>query len=98
MSEPTLTEFLLLRIAEDEAAWATSRHGYSDLSARVLAECEAKRSIVELAADVGSMSDEIDNAGRYGPRRDRPDVAHLILCALALPYADHEAYRAEWKP
>ena len=40
----TLTEFLLARIAEDEAA---ANVAHRESPARVLAECEAKRRIVE---------------------------------------------------
>ncbi len=66
--------------------------------ARVLARCEADRRIVELAAEATALGDELAHERRYGPRRDTPDVGHLILCALALPYADHPDYREEWKP
>jgi hypothetical protein len=75
---PVPLEFLLARYAEDEAA------------ARV-AECEAKRRIVELHQPVKPM---------FGPpvcmcegRDPGPTLA-----ALALPYSDHEDYLQEWKP
>ncbi len=52
--------------------------------ARVLAECEAKRRIVEQQTMF------------------RPDMLgyreRQTLCLLALPYADHQAYREEWRP
>lgn len=53
--------------------------------ARVLAECEAKRRIVERcsAVDYAMPSHHL---------------AHGILADLALPYADHPDYRPEWKP
>jgi hypothetical protein len=72
--------------------------------ARVLAECEAKRRIVELAF---SHAAKID--GEWGcchsvqGIRDglcdeqRPDDLPLLRL-LALPYADHPDYRDEWKP
>ena len=117
--ELTLTDFLLARIAEDEAAaraaegpaqtpWRatygrqveTARDGYlvtpedehsyttdppDDVAlhiarhdpARVLAECEAKRRIVQNAQDPGD---------------------DLFVAILALPYADHPDYREEWRP
>lgn len=110
----TLTEFLLERIAEDEAVaaaareheflssardasplrWAKDHLGYGSVfvnSGRVLAECEAKRRIVEL----------------HEPGVDSPCVSECYsgdnhgcetLKTLALPYADHAAYREEWKP
>jgi hypothetical protein len=111
MSE--LTDFLLARITEDGAvARATSGQPWSATvprmvhadggfriksryvastdhdedrahiarwdPARVLAECEAKRRIVEFYAG--------------------PHGLHYSLQFLALPYADHEAYREEWQP
>jgi hypothetical protein len=97
----TLTDFLLARIAEDEAeAQARREHSegcwpnmdncqshYGDDGkwswgpARVLAECEAKRRIVEL------MSDEVE----YVVYSDD------VLRALAQPYADHPDWREEWQ-
>jgi len=120
----TLTEFLLARIAEDEAVaraaatrpivtthlasnirrevkpdsivviWridedaqggspsdrGTFREGQAHFErfdpARVLAECDAKRRIVELISSPGPQA----------------------LRLLALPYATHEDYLPEWKP
>jgi hypothetical protein len=55
--------------------------------ARVLAECEAKRRIVE---ELRSITMGKWKAGE--PWADR------MLGILALPYADHPDYREEWKP
>lgn len=122
----TLTEFLLARIAEDEAVaravaplghvidmggnrlderWYVSRLRFSSADgaarseqdveatahyarhdpARVLAECEAKRRIVERCSAVD-----------YAMPSTR--LAHGILAELALPYADHPDWREEWRP
>jgi hypothetical protein len=51
--------------------------------ARVLAECEAKRRIVEVA-----LPGERDDAGER----------FRILRILATVYADHPDYRDEWRP
>lgn len=112
LAPATLTDFLLARIAEDEAAarratagdrtgnwWIEpDEGGVSEVScldvqgfitavdadvahialhdpARVLAECEAKRQIVEYV-----------------------QIETHVLQLLALPYADHPDYREEWKP
>jgi hypothetical protein len=115
----TLTEFLLARIAEDEAlatpAWPEDvgnaplwdkplRIVPDDLgnsrtefhlaihTARVLAECEAKRRIVEecerhIPTEPGGCD--------YGDLS--PDLAERVLSLLALPYADHPDYREEWR-
>jgi hypothetical protein len=62
--------------------------------ARVLAECEAKRRIVDKCVPRVEITD-MGSADRQfipGP----PDMALLRL--LALPYADHPDYRDEWRP
>lgn len=136
----TLTEFLLARIAEDEAAaraatqgrWTydhddedgitsdstahnpggyvaqTSYDGQSLTEgnsqsdgvhiarfhpARVLAECEAKRRIVELVDWLNNQSADF----RVPPiLSDLP--SRLVLRHLALPYADHPGYDEAWRP
>lgn len=147
----TLAEFLLARIAEDEAAARAASPGpwtYGDIEsvaggslydpdvmiagvhwdpegegppvrrtrpakeadanghhiarwdpARVLAECEAKRQIVEMFAEEYTET-------RDGLRRQRmtePEFWRVLdmertLGFLALPYADHPDYRSEWRP
>ncbi len=126
----TLTDFLLARIAEDEAVarlaadtegaekWATlppgelpnvdahmgtlphiARHD----PARVLAECEAKRRIVELHdvdCYVGTGPDGDDEYFCEGCRTSTIDPADIqcpTLRALTLSYADHPDYRDEWR-
>jgi hypothetical protein len=59
--------------------------------ARMLAECEAKRRIVGLQA-------EIDDA-RYLPGfHYKAQMIEGVLRTLALPYADHPDYREKWRP
>lgn len=110
----TLTEFLLARIAEDEAAarevmadnfgdgpigtgddpWPSERAFAERYTvARVLAECEAKRRIVEEHS--GITATDIDWSACSVCRDTSPCVT---LRALALPYADHPDYREGWKP
>jgi len=134
VTAPTLTEFLLARIAEDEAeahaatghAWRVTRdplgvHVEHDLArpmgrvamrlgrdmgiggnadaahiarhdpARALAECEAKRRIVEVWPDsFGSWT--ADQA--YAAKR----VKDAVLLDLATVYADHPDYDEAWRP
>jgi hypothetical protein len=93
----TLYGFLLDRIAEDETRARESKEyddkhqpvndvmdldGWYDPE-RVLAECEAKRQIVELA---NYWLEPVD------PGIAGSDLLHL----LALPYADHPDYQQEW--
>lgn len=104
MSEPTITvtEFLLARIAEDEAVAHKAEHfrqgqlwvvtgmdnavGVNYNPARVLAECEAKRRIVGLH----TASVRAVSEGLSAQTR-------RACQALAAVYADHEDYRQEWR-
>jgi hypothetical protein len=72
---------------------------------RVLAECEAKRRIVELHAitvtedwinpiDGPAYRDDDHSCAICGWVRDACETVKL----LALPYADHPDYEEEWKP
>jgi hypothetical protein len=92
-----LIEFLMARIAEDEE-WARLSAGplYSDAepgtpgySGRVLAECEAKRNLLNWHRQY-----DTDEAGEPHGREDQCPTWRL----LASPYADHPDYRSEWKP
>jgi hypothetical protein len=67
----------------------TTKHGdvlYLGVThpARVLAECEAKRRIVE--------------RWRYLIRHGDTGLLEWVAKVLALPYADHPDYPDEWKP
>ena len=101
----TLTEFLLARIAEDQAdaelairnqepgePWGCDTVPGEGLQlarwspARVLAECEAKRQIVNRS--------KMLTAATYAS-----GIAFAeILTLLALPYTDHPDYDEEWRP
>ena len=119
----TLTEFLLARIAEDEEwvrhpdwcrAVADDQACDCDGPARVLAECEAKRQIVESYLAERSRRDIYQSAESRAVEDDGTDLmgqaqarrASAARCrgleiaveALALPYADHPDYDEEWKP
>ena len=117
-----LAEFLLARIAEDEAVAAdanvdsakwwvdgpgersghwwiygtgqkfaersTADHIARHDPARVLAECEAKRRIVERASH---------DYRKYDGERI-VELAGYTLRNLALPYADHPDYDEAWRP
>lgn len=131
----TITEFLLARIAEDEAmacdalrprygserdkaewlydgnpsgaftagaytvgeasSWAKddyqggrfARHIVNWDPARVLAECEAKRGII----------DRYENGDFEAWWADR-EYPNYVFPFLALPYADHPDYQDDWKP
>ena len=84
-----LVRFLLARIAEDEAAAVRARGlpvppGLPDAD-RVLAECVAKRGVIQLQRT--DLTDDPDDW-----------EATEVLSFLALPYAGHPDYRREWRP
>lgn len=99
-----LVEFLLARIAEDEMVARAKPNSKIRISAgivsferqpsRVLAECEAKRRI--MGAHVHSLN--VDDSPRDCVTCGHRGGYCSTLRALALPYADHEDYRQEWKP
>jgi hypothetical protein len=106
----TLTDFLLARIAEDEATIPSldcrcGTDGVPEVASlpdcpdRIVAECEAKRRIVEHADVVSDMDGRIE--GEWGARGSVPwgeDEGVMLLRMLALPYADHPDYRPAWRP
>jgi Family of unknown function (DUF6221) len=99
----TLVEFLEARIAEDERpvrqcieAGDDGEVGTWNLT-RVLAECEAKRRIVAMAEGSEDFTSAMPMPG-YAQPFHSPSVDILIRVQqlLALPYANHPDYRAEW--
>ena len=72
----------MARLENDPAACHVVRWSL----ARVLAECEAKRRIVDLAPWANNTT--------YAAMTDL--LGHLILRTIALPYADHPDYQQEW--
>lgn len=87
----TLTEFLLARITEDERSVGRAEIRIGDpvacLPTRVLAECEAKRRIVDASEHHARYDD-----GALG------DHCRANLALLAAVYSDHPDYRESWKP
>jgi hypothetical protein len=100
----TIIEFLEARIAEDEAqAEYVYEYGSSSPAAlfapaRVLAECAAKRAIIEQAEEATGLDMSVDNDRRVGSRDmdAEPYCGDVILSALAALYKDHPDYRQEW--
>jgi hypothetical protein len=71
--------------APDSTAGAGDDAYIITLHSRLLAECEAKRQIVEECAE---KKDWYENSWGY----------RVILRLLAVPYADHPDYQQEWRP
>ena len=103
----TLTAFLLARIAEDEARRVAYWHDVDcdraasatanctcGSQARVLAECEAKRRIVEEA--MVWLEDASDWRTVESQDEEGAPVSQRILHLLAQPYADHPDFQPEW--
>lgn len=119
----TLTDFLLARIAEDEAVakgaraheylspardasplrWVRDTLGYGTIfanSGRVLAECEAKRRIVEMHSnpfDEGEGRPVCTSCGRMDIAFAETKWPCSTILALASIYADHRRFREEWR-
>ena len=77
----------------------TSRQGWHDAEhiarhdpSRVLAECAAKRAIIELADHALATEIERRDASALGAGLMHSDV----ICRLAAVYASHPDYRQEW--
>lgn len=121
----TIVEFLLARIAEDEAeatrvptSWLYPEnypalemgemgpgHTLIISPARVLAECQAKRAMVEESLRLYRnlwlfRQPPLRRVKReeYERLSGRHQAAAWALRHLAAVYAEHEDYREEWKP
>ena len=102
----TLTEFLLARIAEDEREatacldqYMRGDGGTKSRWVRQLAECEAKRRIVEEHGPF--WEDDSPSLCRVCHDYAAHDAAASpcrTLRLLATVYADHPDYRQEWRP
>lgn len=96
----TITEFLEARIAEDEHEATSMLDSFArggEVSKRrwirVLAECAAKRAIIDLAGTAGCL-DSLQANLDYG----YDSIEEEMLRTLATVYADHPDYRQEWTP
>jgi hypothetical protein len=114
-----ITEFVLARIAEDEAAAQAAldqapASGLRDSDeghdaghtarwspARVLAECTAKRTIVEAFEELGQFLTRASDSGSEDTAAGVRDMFAGLMIAVqahAGAYADHPDYRPEWRP
>lgn len=86
-----LAEFLLARFLEDEQ-WVR-RIGVSQREARIAADIEAKRRVVEVLESKGrSAFDVLRQIGSASGG----EHAVKVMRILARPYADHRDFRPEW--
>lgn len=101
MSDVTLADFLLARIADDEAAWSrgldlVTRPDFARLAGHMLADCEAKRRIVDTFISTVEWAESPDCPAPH-VYRERAAALTEALEALALAFADHADYREEWR-
>jgi len=98
----TLVEFLLARIAEDEEQVRDGTAGIIALSlaSRVLAECEAKRRIIEAWQREDDDDSVAANEVIAEKRVSRQVTLWAVLKELAKPYAGHPDYAPDkwWRP
>lgn len=105
----TLTDFLLARIAEDEAAAKYAEATWTSVPStqRVLAECNAKRQIIKTHLDNESQvasyrsprwADAMNDDDRLNWRKAeaRRAATERVVHTLAQVYADHPNYQPEW--
>ena len=107
---PTLAEFLLARIADDEgdAHSGVWHGGQSKCAGRVLAECEAKRRIVQdhraidLTVRFPGTTPRCNRCRNLEASETDRHMFAAFPCQtvrlLASIYADHPDYREEWRP
>lgn len=117
-----LVEFLRARLDQDELVLRTIGESFAPFGvlegpmspARLLAEVEAKRRIVELHRswalvdeDEGRQPDQYserycqtcgDDDSSLWNDRDLPGWPCQTLLLLALPHADHESFDESWRP
>lgn len=87
-----------VEIGSDQADKAEAHFARHE-PARVLAECVAKRAVVEEAQYTTEQWDESSMATGMDPVLGRAtDPGRMILRLLTLPYVDHPDYRQEWRP
>jgi hypothetical protein len=92
--QPTLEEWLLEQIADDElSARSAAGHELGDQplgpwdAERVLVECETKRQVIE----------DLVQAVKAAEGEDKRRLLQ-ILRLLAVPYVERSGYREEWRP
>lgn len=83
----TLAEFLLERVAEDEA-WVRSHNP----SERAGWRARADKAILKFCAETRALVEKCSDGDMTTP------AEHRALCERALGYTDHEDYREEWRP
>ena len=85
-----MVQFLRDRLDDDKD------HALRHDPARVLADIEAKRQMVDAYVEAGRQL--VDAAPESEFAYGRSVGLGIAVCLLALPYASHPDYRPEWRP
>lgn len=102
-----ITNFLLARVAEDEAAAKADDRHWSEVpyevfsSNRIRAEVAAKRRIIELhGAELIEVinADGDERSGYWCTECEDEEFPCQTLRLLALPYGERPDYKQEWTP
>ena len=90
--EPDGREWVVAETGQADRAQAIADHIARHDPARVLAEANAKRALIDACerADTSAAYPDFEGGVYSG--------LHDALEYLALPYADHPDYREEWRP
>ncbi|GGU54716.1 DUF6221 family protein [Streptomyces lavendofoliae] len=75
---------------------ATTAHIARHNPARILAEVDAKRQMVDDYARNAAAAEAEQCPNEWNGGIDK--LGYFVLPLLALPYADHPDYRDEWRP
>ncbi|MFE8961733.1 DUF6221 family protein [Streptomyces iakyrus] len=89
------------RLVGDGLNWLVAEHIARQHPARILAEVEVKRGLLDEHHNVNDGDCAVCVDGQWGyPTHGGSSPQHYpcrTLRLLALPYADHPDYRAEWR-
>lgn len=97
-----VADFLLARIAEDETAAATAQLEFAHAGygcygpARVLAECAAKRAIIESLTNTAAAHANEVSLGQKLVLAGMDTGLRIALQTLTLPYREHPDYDEDW--
>lgn len=84
--------------ANDNSIYANDNYGCLLVDpSHVLREIEAKRALIELAADATGLDIQVDGEFSVGPRTE-PYIGDEMLRTMAAVYSDHPDYQQEWQP
>jgi hypothetical protein len=98
--------FISYRVLCDNGTGDVAEHLDSEIAAfivahdpaRVLAECAAKRKLIDFAEDATGLDLQIDGEFGVGTRdtKAEPYLGDLMLRLLAAPFSDHVDYDGSW--